>query len=91
MPLVDTDGIDGHDIVWKTKLLEIGGDGKRCYSSSDTSTIERPPRKLYQAYCEEHGNRGRTYARRNKACGSCCNEYNGGRYSERFRIQYREL
>lgn len=81
----------GHDNVWKAKLLELGGDGKRCYSSTDTNTIERAPRKLYQAYCEEHGNRGRTYVRRNKACGTCCNEYNGGRYSERFRIQYREL
>lgn len=81
----------GHDSVWKAKLLELGGDGKRCYSSTDTNTIERAPRKLYQAYCEEHGNRGRTYVRRNKACGTCCNEYNGGRYSERFRIQYREL
>ncbi len=80
----------GHDIVWKRKLLEIGGDGKRCYSSIDTNTIERT-RTLYQAYCQEHGNRGRTYRRTTKACGTCCNEYNGGRYSEEYRIQYREL
>ena len=80
----------GHDAVWKTKLLEIGGDGKRCYSREDTNTIERK-RTLYQAYCQEHGNRGRTYRRKDKACGICCNKYNGGRYSERFKIQYREL
>lgn len=78
----------GHDRVWKAKLLEIGGDGKRCYSSKDTNTIERKSRQLYQAYCDEHGNRGRTYVRRTKACGSCCNEYNGGRYSEQYRIKY---
>ena len=80
----------GHDNVWKAKLLEIGGDGKRCYSSENTNTIERK-RTLYQAYCQEHGNRGRTYRRTDKACGTCCNKYNGGRYSERFKIQYREL
>jgi len=80
-----------HDTVWQAKLLEIGGDGKRCYSSNDTNTVERKPRTLYQAFCQEHGNRGRTYRRATKACGTCCNDYNGGKYSEQYQIQYREL
>ena len=80
----------GHDAVWKAKLLEIGGDGKRCYDSTDTNTIQRS-RTIYQAYCQEHGNRGRTYRRMNKACSDCCRKYNNGRYSEAYRIQYREL
>ena len=79
-----------HDSVWQAKCLEIGGDGKRCYSRHDTNTIERK-RTLYQAYCPEHGNRGITYRRTDKACGICCKKYKGGRYSERFNIQYREL
>ena len=46
----------GHDNVWKAKLLEIGGDGKRCYSSSDTNTIERTrSSKLYKLECQECG------------------------------------
>ena len=46
----------GHDAVWKAKLLEIGGDGKRCYSSSDTNTIERTrSSKLYKLVCQECG------------------------------------
>lgn len=48
----------GHDAVWKAKLIEIGGDGKRCYSSSDTNTIERKTsRRILQAFCPEHGDR----------------------------------
>lgn len=81
----------GHDRVWRAKLLEIGGDGERTYSVKNTTIVERKPRVLLQAYCEEHGNRGRTYQRRNKACSECCHKYNGGRYSEEFRIQYREM
>ena len=80
----------GHDRVWKAKLLEIGGDGKRCYSREDTNTIERK-RTLYQAFCQEHGDRGRFYRRVNRACGSCCNAYNDGRYSEAYRLKFREL
>lgn len=46
----------GHDSVWKNKLLEIGGDGKRCYSSSNTNTIERTrSSKLYKLVCQECG------------------------------------
>lgn len=82
----------GHDYVWKAKLLEIGGDGKRCYSSSDTNTIERKTsRTLLRAFCPEHGDRGRFYKRVNRACGSCCNAYNNGRYSEEYKLQFREL
>ena len=46
----------GHDAVWKAKLLEIGGDGKRCYSSVDTNTIEtKRSNKLYKLVCQKCG------------------------------------
>jgi len=80
----------GHDSVWKAKLLEIGGDGKRTYSRHDTNTLERK-RTLLQAYCPEHGDRGRFYRKVNRACGSCCNAYNDGRYSPEYKLQFREL
>lgn len=65
----------GHDEVWKAKCLEIGGDGKRCYSSSDTNTIERKrSSKLYTLECQECGYTGGRYRRRmngyyHKHCG----------------------
>lgn len=56
----------GHDRVWQNKLLEIGGDGKRCYDSSDTVVLEtRRSTKLYKLVCQECGEDGfGRYARR---------------------------
>lgn len=46
----------GHDEVWRKKLLEIGGDGKRCYSRTDTNVLEtRRSSKLYKLVCQECG------------------------------------
>lgn len=65
----------GHDYVWKAKLLEIGGDGKRCYSSSDTNTIERVrSSKLYTLQCQGCDYSGGRYRRKmngyyHKRCG----------------------
>lgn len=55
----------GHDRVWKAKLIEIGGDGKRCYSSTDTNTIEtKRSSKLYTLECQKCGYTGGRYRRR---------------------------
>ena len=55
----------GHDAVWQAKLLELGGDGKRCYSSTDTNTIERTrSSKLYTLECQNCGYTGGRYRRR---------------------------
>lgn len=55
----------GHDAVWKAKLLEIGGDGKRCYSSTDTNTIQsKRSSKLYKLVCQGCGYEGGRYRRR---------------------------
>lgn len=68
----------GHDIIWKRKLLEIGGDGKRCYSSTDTNCIERPTRsKRYCLECQKCGYTGGIYRRRmngyrHRGCGGEC-------------------
>lgn len=65
----------GHDIVWKAKLLEIGGDGKRCYSSIDTNTIERTrSSKLYTLKCQDCDYTAGRYRRRmnnyrHRGCG----------------------
>lgn len=40
-----------HDNVWKAKCLEIGGDGKRCYSDKEVTTPVLP----YSATCPKCG------------------------------------
>lgn len=65
----------GHDIVWKRKLIEIGGDGKRCYDSSDTNTIARArSSKLYTLKCQDCDYTAGRYRRkmnnyRHRGCG----------------------
>ena len=77
-----------HDEVWRETCIAIGGNGRTYYSFDNTNVTKR---KEYQAFCPEHGNRGRFYKRVNRACGSCCNKYNNGKYSEEYRLQFREL
>lgn len=46
----------GHDAVWKAKLIEIGGDGKRCYDSTDTNTLAtRRSGVTYVLECQKCG------------------------------------
>lgn len=65
----------GHDRVWQRKCIEIGGDGKRCYDSSTTNTIQRSRvTKLYTLVCQSCGYEGGRYRRRmngyrHKRCG----------------------
>jgi predicted SprT family Zn-dependent metalloprotease len=73
----------GHDWVWKTKAIEIGCDGKRCYSSEDIRT----PESKYFAIC---GGCGKTHKKHRKAkyessCGYC----SGGRYNPTFKLEFK--
>lgn len=58
----------GHDRVWRAKLLEIGGDGKRCYDSTDTNTLSVTERaystKRYILRCVNCGHEWRRIYRR---------------------------
>lgn len=55
----------GHDSVWRAKLLEIGGDGKRCYDSSDTNTLAtRRSSRTYVLECQKCGYTGQRRYRR---------------------------
>ena len=76
-----------HDYVWRMKCVEIGGDGNTFYNRQNTNTLQRNS-KRYQAFCPEHGSRGVFYKRVNRACGSCCDKYNNGKYSEKYQLQF---
>lgn len=67
----------GHDAVWKAKLLEIGGDGKRCYTSEDTNTIERTrSSKIYKLECQRCG---QSFGRRRRRMNGYSHPHCGGR------------
>ena len=74
----------GHNYIWRRKALEIGCNGKRCYSSEDTQT----PTGKYQLKCDTCGqviNRHKMTKHTLKtACGICCKKYNYGQYSTQY-------
>jgi predicted SprT family Zn-dependent metalloprotease len=60
----------GHDWVWRNKAIEIGCDGKRCYTSENTTI----PESKYIAVCKScgHIHRKHRLTRSVSACGLCC-------------------
>ena len=60
-----------HNWKWQAKLLEIGGDGKRCYDLTDTIV----PKAKYKTTCPECGHEGESNKIRNCSCGHCSRVY----------------
>jgi predicted SprT family Zn-dependent metalloprotease len=74
----------GHSQDWKNKLISIGGDGKRFYSALEVKTPR--PKGLVKGKCP---NCKRVIFKRikcNIACGACCKEFNGGKYTEKYKV-----
>lgn len=70
----------GHGPIWKAKALEVGCDGKTHYGYD---VIE--PELPIHGTCPNGHTSGRYRMPRGPvACGRCCRERNGGRYSEEF-------
>ena len=63
-------GGHGHDAVWRNKAIQIGCDGKRCYTSENTVI----PEAKYIAVCKScgHTHRKHRLTRTVSACGLCC-------------------
>jgi predicted SprT family Zn-dependent metalloprotease len=60
----------GHNNVWKRKAIEIGCDGKRCYTTQNTIV----PEAKYIAVCGTCGHKHKKHrlSRKTSACGVCC-------------------
>lgn len=71
-----------HGPVWRAKAIEIGCDGKRCYSTE----ISTPAAK-YVAECPKCKHVHTRYKATNKrgSCGSC----SGGRFNEAYLLVFR--
>jgi predicted SprT family Zn-dependent metalloprotease len=75
-------GGHGHDWVWRSKALEIGCDGKRCYTSENTTI----PESKYIAVCKScgHIHRKHRLTRSVSACGLCCK----GRFQAEYTLTF---
>ena len=75
----------GHDWVWRQKAIQIGCDGKRCYSSNNTTT----PESKYIAVCSTCGHihkKHRLTTHKITACGLCCKGTFQARYILKFEL-----
>ena len=76
-----------HGEKWKTIVLKLGGEPARCYSHTE---IQLPPAK-YTARCPHCEKKFPALRRKQKvACRSCCKEFNRGRYSAKFLLEFVE-
>lgn len=84
----------GHSEVWRRKCIEIGGKGLTYWNSGDRNVTNPNPNRTRQSkrYYVTCGNCGMwcyKYRKRNNvACGTCCNRYNGGKFTDRYLLSY---
>ncbi|MFH1375051.1 MAG: SprT-like domain-containing protein [Patescibacteria group bacterium] len=77
-----------HGREWQDIARSLGCRAKRCYKEGEVKT---PPAK-YAARCVSCGRSFPAFRRRQRvACGLCCKEKNGGRYSHEFRVVFEPL
>ena len=79
-------GGQGHDWRWRNIFLGMGGSGERC--SKDEVTYENITSK-YTISCpnghvQPSYKRARAVEEGRRACGKCCDEFNGGDFSKDY-------
>jgi len=75
----------GHGSNWRSIAIQIGNDGKRCF---ETETVNLPKSK-YTLICDTCGRQTPKHRKTNLmyACGTCCKNHNGGKYSEKYKLR----
>ena len=75
----------GHGEAWREKCEQLGIAPHRCYRAEQ---VEQPPPR-YLLVCDRCGLQQPRYrrSRTQAACKRCCVKYNGGRYSEKYRLR----
>ena len=76
----------GHGKEWKRIAERIGAVPTRCYGSE---VIQ--PEEKWMGACPSCSYRTWSYRRNRVACGFCCDEHNGGRYSDDYLLRWLPL
>lgn len=75
-----------HGAAWQNACRKLGVDPKRCYTHTEVAQ----PAPRYWLVCTSCGlkvPRNRT-SRKTFACKRCCDEKNGGKYSEKYALRF---
>lgn len=78
----------GHGSYWQSIARQIGCDAKRCF---DSETVNMPKGK-YSLICDSCGYESPKHRKVTVkyACGHCCREHNGGKFSSKFILRFVE-
>jgi predicted SprT family Zn-dependent metalloprotease len=85
---VKAGGLAGHGRMWKLEAMAIGARPQSC------SMTKKPAPGRYQAICPGcnavHYKYRRPRSNGSSACAHCCHQHNGGRYTDRFVLNFME-
>lgn len=78
----------GHGSYWQSIARQIGCDAKRCF---DSETVNMPKGK-YSLICDNCGTETQKHRKitAKYACGHCCREHNGGKFTAKFILRFVE-
>lgn len=77
----------GHGPRWREVARRIGATPKRCFDA-EAVNLPTAPYSLVCGACGRAQPRWRK-TRQRWACRDCCGRYNGGRYSEQYKLELR--
>lgn len=77
-------GTSNHDYRWKRIAVVVGAKPERCGNAKVD-----PKSSKYTLVCDNCGNKQPSHKIKKiaSACGKCCKKYNGGRYSDKFKLR----
>lgn len=82
-------GERGHGYLWRDMFISFGGDGNRCNGDTEYGDLIENPISKYTLVCDNCDRQSPSHRakKRTSACGDCCNKYNGGRYSDKYKLR----
>jgi predicted SprT family Zn-dependent metalloprotease len=75
----------GHGPKWKSIAKQIGCDGNRCYDGDSVNKVKGK----YSLVCDHCGYETPKHRKGSRlyACPKCCNEHNGGKFTEKYKLR----
>ncbi|MFH0834477.1 MAG: SprT-like domain-containing protein [Patescibacteria group bacterium] len=76
----------GHDSLWKKQVRALGGRPAARFRETEVTV----PRSKFVAFCPHCQKTFPTFrTRKNVACRACCREFNRGKFSRKFLLEFK--
>lgn len=83
----------GHTDLWRNVFISFGGNGNRVCRDIDFGDLIKNPISKYTQVCDNCGKqtpahrKSKTIAEGRLSCYSCCNNFNNGKYSDKYPVR----